>query len=144
SRATHLQVSLVADSASYFAGAAQSHRRSPSPSGIVVCCPYNSRGSTELKHHPVLIPTAVYVINLEWSGSALAPRAGIAVGREDTLSRVHSPSLRHVPAAALSTTTPLHAEGRERAMPRHRSTTTWCVNAWTRRACRSVLLAAVL
>ena len=31
----------------------------------------------------------VHVIDLEEAGSALAPRAGIAVGREDTLSRVH-------------------------------------------------------
>ena len=31
----------------------------------------------------------VHVIDLEGSGSALASRAGIAVGREDTLARVH-------------------------------------------------------
>src|SRR5712691_8002284 len=49
------------------------------------------------------------VINLQRSCGALAPRTGIAVGREDTLSRVHRPSLRHVPAEALFKATPIHA-----------------------------------
>ena len=45
------------------------------------------QGHTDLG--AVLIPPAVHVIDLERAGSALAPRAGIAVGREDTLARVH-------------------------------------------------------
>src|SRR5262249_23203627 len=114
----------------------------PVPQSLVF--PYQQGGEWQRDLGAVVITTAVNMVNLQRSGGALAPRAGITIGREDPLSRVHRPSLRLLPAEALSTATPMHAGGRARTMPRNHSTTTWCVTSWKRMACRSWIVAAVV